>query len=116
MSQNAEMLAEIKLFALLNAEEHAFLGARVKGVRFKAGEFGFRYGDPGPSMYGLKSDNVELAMMSVFVLLRQNRQADRDRVHNDVEYAVNLKAEMQMAHIHEKVDDNYAEFQKRRAR
>lgn len=271
VNQNAEMLAEVELFALLDAEERAFLGARVKGVRFKAGEFVFRYGDPGHSMYVLKSGNVELAiktktgenvvlaqrtaneffgeislldegprtataralddiealevdrsdldelfrlrpaaalqllaatgsrlrqttqllrnattrnpnqdleqrrtlvmratdwiarfvgslrflsmhlaffalwfawnlllparsfdqfpfgfltlvvsletiLMSVFVLLSQNRQADRDRVRNDVEYDVNLKSEMQIAHMHEKVDDNYAEFQKRLAR
>ena len=57
--------------------------------------------------------SLESIILSVFVLLSQNRQADRDRVRNDVEYEVNLKAEMQIAHMHEKVDENYASLQQR---
>ena len=38
---------------------------------------------------------------------------ERDRVRNDIEYDVNLKSEMQIAHMHEKVDENYAAFQQR---
>jgi len=44
----------------------------------------------------------------VFVLLSQNRQVARDRVRNDIEYEVNVKAELQIAHMHEKVDNMYA--------
>jgi CRP/FNR family cyclic AMP-dependent transcriptional regulator len=57
--------------------------------------------------------SLEAIFLSVFVLLSQNRQAERDRVRNDIEYDVNLKAEMQIAHMHEKVDNIYAEIQKR---
>ncbi|MBI4694316.1 MAG: DUF1003 domain-containing protein [Gammaproteobacteria bacterium] len=57
--------------------------------------------------------SLETIILSVFVLLSQNRQAERDRVRNDVEYDVNLKAEMQIAHMHEKIDENYAAQQKR---
>jgi uncharacterized membrane protein len=47
---------------------------------------------------------LEAIILSVFVLLSQNRQATRDRVRNDIEYRVNLKAELEIAHLHEKVD------------
>jgi len=57
--------------------------------------------------------SLEAIILSVFVLLSQNRQVARDKVRNDIEYDVNLKAEMQIAHMHEKVDLVYAEMQRR---
>lgn len=48
--------------------------------------------------------SLEAIFLSVFVLLSQNRQAAKDRVHADIEYDVNLKAEMEIAHLHEKLD------------
>lgn len=57
--------------------------------------------------------SIESIFLSVFVLLSANRQTQREKVRNDVEYDVNLKAEMQIAHMHEKVDDLYAEIGKR---
>jgi CRP/FNR family cyclic AMP-dependent transcriptional regulator len=52
--------------------------------------------------------SLEAIILSVFVLLSQNRQVARDRVRNDIEYEVNLKAELEIAHMHEKVDNMYA--------
>jgi uncharacterized membrane protein len=57
--------------------------------------------------------SLEAIILSVFVLLSQNRQVERERVRSDIEYDVNLKAEMQIAHMHEKVDGLYAEVTKR---
>lgn len=57
--------------------------------------------------------SLEAIILSVFVLLSQNRQVARDKVRNDIEYDVNLKAEMEISHVHEKVDMIYAEIQKR---
>jgi uncharacterized membrane protein len=54
--------------------------------------------------------SLEAIFLSVFVLLSQNRQAERDRVRNDVEYDVNLKAELEIAHLHEKVDHLHGEL------
>ncbi|HYO79258.1 MAG TPA: DUF1003 domain-containing protein, partial [Thermoanaerobaculia bacterium] len=34
----------------------------------------------------------------------QNRQAAKDRLRADAEYEVNLKAELEITHLHEKVD------------
>ena len=60
--------------------------------------------DPYP--YGLltMAVSLEAIFLSVFVLLSQNRQAAKDRVRSDIEYDVNLKAEREVAHLHEKVD------------
>jgi CRP/FNR family cyclic AMP-dependent transcriptional regulator len=49
--------------------------------------------------------SLEAIVLSVFVLLSQNRQVARDRVRNDIEYNVNLKAELEISHLHEKIDD-----------
>jgi CRP/FNR family cyclic AMP-dependent transcriptional regulator len=69
--------------------------------------------DPFP--YGLLTMcvSLEAIILSVFVLLSQNRQVARDRVRNDVEYDVNLKAELEIAHLHEKFDHLHAELLQR---
>jgi uncharacterized membrane protein len=48
--------------------------------------------------------SLEAIFLSVFVLLSQNRQAAKDRVRSDIEYEVNVKAEMEVAALHEKLD------------
>jgi uncharacterized membrane protein len=61
------------------------------------------------------SVSLEAIILSVFVLLSQNRQIARDRVRNDIEYDINLKAELEVAQLHEKFDQLYEELQKRLA-
>ena len=60
--------------------------------------------------------SLEAIILSVFVLLSQNRQAARERFRNDIEYQVNLKAELEIAHMHEKVDNMYAAIMARMER
>lgn len=48
--------------------------------------------------------SLEAIFLSCFVLLSQNRQAAKDRVRSDIEYDVNIKAEMEIQHLHEKLD------------
>lgn len=64
-----------------------------------------------PSPFGLLTMvvSLEAIILSVFVLLSQNRQAAKDRVRADIEYDVNLKAELEVAHLHEKLDHLNAE-------
>jgi CRP/FNR family cyclic AMP-dependent transcriptional regulator len=57
--------------------------------------------------------SLEAIILSVFVLLSQSRQVARDRVRNDIEYDVNLKAELEIAHLHEKFDHLHAEVLQR---
>jgi uncharacterized membrane protein len=48
--------------------------------------------------------SLEAIILSGFVLISQNLQSSKDRVRSDIEYEVNLKAELEIAHLHEKVD------------
>ena len=48
--------------------------------------------------------SLEAIFLSCFVLVSQNRQAEKDRVRSDIEYEVNIKAELEVAHLHEKAD------------
>jgi CRP/FNR family cyclic AMP-dependent transcriptional regulator len=60
--------------------------------------------DPFPFGLLTMAVSLEAIFLSVFVLLSQNRQAAKDRVRSDIEYDVNLKAELEIAHLHEKMD------------
>lgn len=51
--------------------------------------------------------SLEAIFLSCFVLISQNRQAEKDRVRSDIEYEVNIKAELEIAHLHEKTDRMY---------
>lgn len=60
--------------------------------------------DPFPFGLLTMAVSLEAIVLSVFVLLSQNRQASRERVRNDIEFDINLKAELQIHQMHEKVD------------
>ncbi len=81
-------------------------------IMLNTGPLGRAIGDFDPFPYGLLTMcvSLEAIILSVFVLLSQNRQVARDRVRNDIEYDVNLKAELEIAHLHEKVDHLHAEL------
>ncbi len=49
--------------------------------------------------------SLEAIFLSTFVLVSQNRQAERDKVRNDIEYDVNIKAELEVKELHDKIDD-----------
>ena len=51
--------------------------------------------------------SLEAIFLSCFVLVSQNRQAEKDRVRSDIEYEVNIKAELEITHLHEKTDRIY---------
>ena len=69
--------------------------------------------DPFPYGFLTMCVSLEAIILSVFVLLSQNRQVARDRTRNDIEYRVNLKAELEIAHLHEKFDEMNAEVLER---
>src|SRR3954468_12227452 len=48
--------------------------------------------------------SLEAIFLACFVLISQNRQAEKDKVRADIEYEVNIKAELEVAHLHEKMD------------
>jgi len=71
---------------------------------------GTRGFDPFP--FGLLTMivSLEAIFLSCFVLISQNRQTEKDRVRSDIEYEVNIKAELEVAHLHEKTDRIYEEM------
>lgn len=60
--------------------------------------------DPYPFGFLTMMVSLEAIFLSIFVLVSQNRQAAKDRLRADAEYEVNLKAELEISHLHEKVD------------
>jgi CRP/FNR family cyclic AMP-dependent transcriptional regulator len=60
--------------------------------------------------------SLEAIILSVFVLLSQNRQIEKDRVRGEIEYDVNLKAELEIMQLHEKLDQLTGDVSVRLAR
>jgi CRP/FNR family cyclic AMP-dependent transcriptional regulator len=54
--------------------------------------------------------SLEAIFLSCFVLISQNRQSQKDHIRSDIEYEVNIKAELEVAHLHEKVDNIYEQM------
>src|SRR6478672_7288604 len=55
--------------------------------------------DPFPFSFLSMIVSLEAILLSIFVLISQNRQAGRDRIKADLDYQVNLKAELEIALI-----------------
>lgn len=54
--------------------------------------------------------SLEAIFLSCFVLISQNRQSEKDHLRSDIEYDVNIKAELEIAHLHEKTDNIYEQM------
>ena len=72
--------------------------------------------DPFPFGLLTMCVSLEAIVLSVFVLLSQSRQAAKDKIRSDIEYDVNLKAELEVAELHEKIDRLHAETLQRMER
>src|SRR5258708_10892069 len=59
-SPDAELLAEVPFFQLLDKEEREFLASELDVVHFKTGDMVFTYGDPGDSLYVIRTGEVEV--------------------------------------------------------
>jgi CRP/FNR family cyclic AMP-dependent transcriptional regulator len=64
------------------------------------------WGDFDPFPFGLltMAVSLEAIILSTLLLFSSNREGARERVRSDIEYEVNLKAELQIQHLHEKID------------
>ena len=65
------------------------------------GDHGF---DPFP--FGLLTlvVSLEAIFLSIFVLISQNRQSEKDKIGADLDYQVNLKAHLEVMMLHRKMD------------
>jgi uncharacterized membrane protein len=92
-----------------------FLNAAIFGIWIfiNSVDVGLPFFDPYPFGLLTMAMSIEAIFLSCFVLISQNRQAEKDRVRADIEYEVNIKAELEVAHLHEKTDQIYAEMLER---
>jgi uncharacterized membrane protein len=64
--------------------------------------------------------NLFLSMLAAIqapvIMMSQNRQASKDRLKGDLDYEVNLKAELEVAQLHRKVDNLYERLEEHWAR
>ncbi|HYU74763.1 MAG TPA: DUF1003 domain-containing protein, partial [Ktedonobacteraceae bacterium] len=61
--------------------------------------------DPFPFQFLTMAVSLEAIFLSIFVLISQNRQAAKDRIKADLDYQVNIKAEMEMSVMAEHIRD-----------
>lgn len=60
--------------------------------------------DPYPFILLNLALSTLAALQAPVIMMSQNRQATKDRLRADLDYEVNLKAELEVAHLHNKVD------------
>ncbi len=66
--------------------------------------------DPYPFGFLTMAVSLEAIFLSIIVLLAQNLESTRERIRSDIEYDINLKAELEVTHLHSKVDLMHAEM------
>lgn len=93
------------LFLILNAA--FFLTWILINVGFVPGIDPF---DPYPFGFLTMAVSLEAIFLSIFVLLAQNLQSAKDKIRGDIEYEVNMKAELEVAELHAKVDHLHIEL------
>ncbi len=81
-----------------------FLGLLVTWVALNSALLIFRHFDPYPFILLNLVLSCLAAMQAPVIMMSQNRQAAKDRLHADLDYEVNLKVEREIAMLHEKVD------------
>jgi CRP/FNR family cyclic AMP-dependent transcriptional regulator len=82
-------------------------------ICFNASSMAF---DPFPYNLLTMTVSLEAIILSTLLLFSSNRQGARDRIRADIEYEINLKAELEVAHLHEKTDRIHEEMLDRFAR
>jgi uncharacterized membrane protein len=65
--------------------------------------------DPYPFILLNLALSFQSAYAAPIIMMSQNRQSARDRIKSDIEYDVNLKAELEIAYLHEKLDSMNAD-------
>ena len=60
--------------------------------------------DPYPFIFLNLILSCLAAIQAPIIMMSQNRQEERDRMHAEHDYQINLKAELEIRHLHEKLD------------
>ena len=75
-----------------------WIGANTAGPR------AFHF-DPYPFQFLTMAVSLEAIFLSIFVLVSQNRQGAKDRIKADLDYQVDVKAEMEMSVMSSRIRD-----------
>lgn len=81
-----------------------FVGVLVIWIIINTVILVWRHFDPYPFILLNLVLSCLAAIQAPVILMSQNRQEARDRLHAEHDYLVNLKAELEIRHLHEKVD------------
>jgi uncharacterized membrane protein len=87
-----------------------FLGWIVINVELSPGIAAF---DPYPFGFLTMSVSLEAIFLSIVVLLAQNLNSAKERVRNDIEYEVNLKAERKVTELHRRITQLHNDISRR---
>ncbi|CAN5590027.1 hypothetical protein BH10PLA1_BH10PLA1_16430 [soil metagenome] len=68
--------------------------------------------DPYPFFLLAVFASLESIFLTIFVLISQNRQTEKDRIRADLDYQVNVKAHVEVMELHRKVDQLRAVVEK----
>ncbi|WAX93808.1 DUF1003 domain-containing protein [Aminobacter sp. NyZ550] len=82
-----------------------FLGFLVVWTVLNAWLLGSGSFDPYPFIFLNLVLSMLAAIQAPIIMMSQNRQAERDRIDASHDYAVNLKAEIEIMALHEKLDE-----------
>lgn len=66
---------------------------------------GPRATDPFPFPFLCFWASVEAIFLSLFIMISQNLQSQKDRVRSELDYQVALKMQVEFMHLHQKLDD-----------
>jgi CRP/FNR family cyclic AMP-dependent transcriptional regulator len=69
--------------------------------------------DPYPFIFLNLILSMLAAIQAPVIMMSQNRQGSKDRMKSDMDYRIDLKGEMEIAHLHTKVDQIYEMLQSR---
>lgn len=72
--------------------------------------------DPYPFGFLTMSVSLEAIFLSIVVLLAQNLNSAKERVRNDIEYDVNLKAERKVTELHRRIAQLHNDMSRRLAK
>jgi len=69
--------------------------------------------DPYPFIFLNLILSMLAAIQAPVIMMSQNRQGQKDRMKTDMDYRIDTKAELEIAHLHTKVDQIYEMLQSR---
>lgn len=84
-----------------------FIVAETIWVVINSAALWVRHFDPYPYILLNLFLSMIAAIQAPVIMMSQNRQAAKDRLQADQDYRVNLKAELEVAHLHRKLDRVY---------